>query len=348
MQLIAAGIGIVYALGWPAQSAFVGELVGPAQLRNAISINSSIAQLAALIGPALGGLLISTLGPGWSVVTAAICFTVPLVAVTRLRTNELHTLPPVPAERGHLRAGLRFAWNRSEVLWPTLLVGVFGIFTGNLAVTLAVYAKSVFDTGPGGYGLLSGIVAVGSVVGALISTRQHRTRLRALVSIAAVLSTLYVLAAAAPGQPIFCAMLLGIGATTLLLQTSAMSTVQLAAHGAIRGRVVGLYLLVWSGGIAIGGPLVGAIDQYLGPRFGMLAAGLVTGIVTVLIAARLAMHLHRSRRSTEQVPVTGAPERKSETDSEKSVPVDTGCLTAAPWVGPYLTDPSEATSKEFD
>ncbi|MEV0291823.1 MFS transporter, partial [Kribbella sp. NPDC050820] len=304
VQLIAVGFGIVDALSYPARQAFITEMVGPAQLRNAISITSSVIYLAGLVGPAIGGLLISTVGLGWSFLVTAACYTVPLVALTRIRTAELHALPLAPAERGQLRAGLRYAVSRPDVLWPTILVGLFAMFTGNLTVTLAVYAKSVYHSGAGGYGQLTAIVAVGSLIGALIAGRLHRTRLRTLMLFAAALSALYVVAAVAPSRLIFCALLAGIGAATLLLQTSANSTVQLAAHDSIRGRIVGIYVLVYLGSIAIGGPLLGIIVQHFGPRAGMLLAGTLPGTATLLIAAiLLAMRLQRGRTRPDRALV---------------------------------------------
>ncbi|GAP60732.1 uncharacterized MFS-type transporter YfiS [Arthrobacter sp. Hiyo1] len=297
VQLIAAGIGTVNALCWPSQVAFIAEMVAPAQLRSAVSINSSGTQLTASVGPAIGGLLISAAGPGASFLIAAGCYAVPLVAVARVRVDELHAVPPAKAERGKMLAGLRYAVSRPDVLWPTILIALYGMFTGNISVTLAVYATSVYDSGPGGYGLLGAIVAVGSLLGALISAHLRRTRLRTLVLFAALLSALYMVSAAAPTQLVFCAVLLGIGASTLLLQTSANSTIQLAAPGGIHGRIVGIYLLAWSGGIALGGPMVGYIDQYVGPQAGMLLAGALPGIATLVIAARIGSSLPRSARS---------------------------------------------------
>ncbi|MEV0291799.1 MFS transporter [Kribbella sp. NPDC050820] len=104
VQVIAAVCGVVTALCYPAQQAFVSELVGRAQLRNAISITSSVTQLAGLAGPAVGGLLISAVGPGWTFLITAVCYTAPLAALTRIRANELHALPRAPAARGQLRA----------------------------------------------------------------------------------------------------------------------------------------------------------------------------------------------------------------------------------------------------
>lgn len=341
VQLIASGLGIVMALCYPAQQAFVAELVGPTHLRNAISITSSIIQLAGLIGPAAGGLLINAVGPGWSFLITAVCYMVPLVAVSRVRADQLHVLPPVQAERGQLRAGLHYAVSRPDVLWPTLLVGICGMFTGSLSVTLAVYAKSVFDSGPGGYGLLSTIVAVGSLVGALISGHVPRPRLRTLVLFAALLSVLYILSAAAPVPFVFYVLLLGIGASTLLLQTSANSTVQLAAHGSIRGRIIGIYVLVSFGGTAIGGPLVGNIDQHFGPQAGMLLAGVLPGIATLLIAARLALNSRRSRRSATEPRVASPQPDTCGAALEAVRRGDYAHLVYGPWVGLYLEEVPE-------
>lgn len=132
------------------------------------------------------------------------------------------------------------------------------------------------------------IVAVGSLTGALVSARRPRATVGTLLVFGGVLAVLEVVAAAMPDELSFCAVLLVLGAVTLLLFTSANSSVQMTAHDGIRGRVMGVYLLVFIGSAALGGPLLGSIDQHFGPRFGMLIAGLVPGGVTVLIAAWLA------------------------------------------------------------
>jgi MFS family permease len=288
VYLIAFALGLVTAVDNPTRQSFANEMVGPAQLSNAISINSSVFQLGGLIGPAISGVLISAVGPGYSFAINAVSFLAPLLALARMRTSELRPTSPVAARTGQLRDGLRYARRHPEVLWPTVLAGVFGVFTCNLPVTLAAYARSVFHSGPGGYGLLSALAAVGSVAGALICARRPRAPLRTLLAFGAVLAAIEMLAAAVPDQVIYCLFLVPIGACTLLLLTSTNSTVQTAACDALRGRVMGIYLLVFIGGAAIGGPLLGLIDQHLSPRAGMLTAGLVPAIATALIAAKLA------------------------------------------------------------
>jgi MFS family permease len=288
VYLIAFGLGLVIAVDNPTRQSFVNEMVGPDQLRNAVSINSSVFQLGGLIGPAVSGFLLSTVGPGYSFAINAVSYAAPFVTLSLMRPGELNVMPRVRAQAGQLRDGLRYATGHPDVLWPTVLAGVLGMFTANLPVTLAAYAKSVFHSGPGGYALLSAIVAVGSVSGALISARRRRSRLRALVALGAALAALEMLAAAVPGEVLFWVLLLLIGACTLLLLTSANSTVQMAAHDGIRGRVMGVYLLVFIGGAAIGGPLLGLVDQHFGPRAGLLLAGGVSAAAAMAIAARLA------------------------------------------------------------
>jgi MFS family permease len=218
-----------------------------------------------------------------------VSFAAPLAALARMRTSELQARLPVKTQGGQLRDGLRFAAGHRDVLWPTVLAGVFGMFTANLAVTLAAYARSVFHSGPGGYGLLSAIAAVGAVTGALISAARPGRRMPTLLVIGSVLAATEMLSAAAPGRGIFCLLLLPIGACTLLLLTSTNSAVQTAATDAIRGRIMGIYLLVFIGSASLGGPLLGLVDQHLGPRTGMLLAGAVPAFATALIAAKLAI-----------------------------------------------------------
>lgn len=288
VYLVAFGLGIVAAIDNPTRQSFVNEMVGPDQLRNAISINSSVFQLGALVGPAISGVLITAVGSGYSFAINAVSYLAPFVALTLMRDDELIRLPRAGAQRGQVRDALRCVLGRAELRWPTVLVGAFGMFTANLPVTLAAYAKSVFHSGPGGYGLLSAIVAIGSLSGALISARRPRARLRTLIMLGAVLATLEMLAAAAPGPRTFSIVLLPLGAATLLLLTSANSAVQLASDDAIRGRVMSVYLLVFIGSAAIGGPLLGSVDQHFGPRIGMLVAGAIPALATVVIAAKLA------------------------------------------------------------
>jgi MFS family permease len=288
VYVIAFVLGTVFALDNPARQSFVNEMVGPQRLHNAISLNSSVFQLGALIGPAVSGLLINAAGVGWSFALNAVSYVAPVTALLRMRPRELHVTPHAAKTEGRLRAGLQFAAGHRNVRMPILLVGMIGLFTINLPVALAAYAKTVFDSGAGGYGLLSSLVAVGSVGGALISARRRSMSLLSLVMLAGAVALLELLTAAAPSQLLCCAALVPLGTVMLLFVTSANSIVQTAAPDALRGRVISIYLTVFIGSGAFGGPLVGYLSEHLGPRQALGTAGIVSMAAAAALAARLA------------------------------------------------------------
>ena len=178
--VIAFGLGMVTAVDNPTRQSFVNEMVGPDHLRNAISLNASVFQLGALVGPAISGVLINAVGPGYSFALNAISYTAPLIMLGRIRDSELIHAPAKDAVGSQLRDGVRYVASRPAMRWPIVLVGCFGLFTMNLPVTLAAFANSVFHSGPSGYGLLSSVVAAGSLTGAIVSARRTSTRLRGL------------------------------------------------------------------------------------------------------------------------------------------------------------------------
>jgi MFS family permease len=304
VYLVAFGLGTVASIDNPARQAFVNEMVGPDQLRNAISLNSSIFQLGGLIGPAISGALLGAVGPGWAFAINAASYGAPAVALMMMRTGELFVLPTAARRAGQLREGLRYVAKRNDVLWPLVLAGVFGFFSMNLTVSLAAYAKSVFHSGASGYGLLSSLVAVGALTGGLISARRRHSRLRGLVAMAIVFATVFMLAPFAPGEAGFAIMLVPLGAISLIFATTANATIQLATDDAIRGRVMGVYLLVAIGSGALGGTPIGWFVEHVGPRYALLLSGLVPLLVTLAVALRLA----REGRLRLQVrPLTARP-----------------------------------------
>jgi MFS family permease len=302
VYLIAFGFGMITAVDNPCRQSFVNDMVGPRQLRNAISVNSSVFQLGALIGPAISGVLIKAVGSGWAFGINAISYGGPIVALLLIRESELLNRHRAAARGARLSDGLRHVARHPRMLWPIVLVGVFGMFCNNLPVTLAAYARTVYRSGPGGYGLLTSMLAVGSLLGALFSARRASTTVRGLLVIGGALAALYTIAAVTSAQWAYCVVLAAVGGTTLLLFTSANSTVQLTAADPVRGRVMGVYLLVFIGSGALGGPLLGVIDQHLGPRYGMLLAGLVPGLATATIALGLTLTARRTRSQVTEIP----------------------------------------------
>jgi MFS family permease len=286
--VIAFLLGSFSAVDNPTRQSFVNELVGGSKLRNAISLNSAIFQSGALIGPALSGVLINLIGPGFSFAVNALCFIAPLTTLALMDSSRF--LRRAVAERapGQLRDGLRYVRDRPTLLWPTVMVGVFGMFAGNLPVTLAALAKYVFRSGAGGYGALSSIVAGGALVGALL-TATGWPRLRWVVGAGLGVASLDMIASAISSQLAFSVLLLFIGACTMTMLASSNSIVQTTADDHIRGRVMSVYLLVYLLCAAAGGPLLGSIDQHLGPQVGLFITGAVPGVVIAAVGVRLAL-----------------------------------------------------------
>lgn len=295
---LAAVLGAVAAIDNPVRQSFVSEVVEGPQLPNAIGLVSSTFQVGAMVGPVLGGLLMSTVGAGWAFVLNAASFAAPVAALLAMRGTA--TLRDVRARRAAaasaggaatpgIRAGLSYARRTPSVLWPVVMVGAFGFFTISLPVTLAAYAKDVFHSGASGLGLLNGLVAVGALGGALTTARRrHGPRLRTVGLAGALLAAAQLLAALAPSQLVFSVLLVAVGAANLGFLTSAQSLVQLAALDHLRGRVVGLYLLVFIGSGAFGGPVVGWLAEVAGARAALLTSGAVPAVVTLFVCRHLA------------------------------------------------------------
>lgn len=288
VYVIAVALGLVTVLDQPARQVFVHELVGPAYLRNAISVNSTTFQLGGLIGPALAGLLLTAVGAGWAFAAnaGACCSTV--AALLLLRRDQLYVSPPVPKSKGMLRAGLRYALGKPTIFWPWLMAGFIAVFAMALPVVLAAFADHVFDIGAGGYGLLNALVALGALAGAVASTRRRQLRLRSVVFCAGMYGSMLCLAAVAPTLPWFGAVMVLSGFWCLMFLTAANQLVQVSSNMGIRGRVMSLYIMVLVGGQAIGGPLIGWLAEHADPHLALLVSGGVPALAAVTVAVVLA------------------------------------------------------------
>ena len=294
---LAGVLGVVTAVDNPVRQSFVSEVASGPQLPNAISLVSCTFQIGAMAGPVIGGVLMSTVGAGYAFAVNAASFVAPVVALALMRgTSPRRTVPasgpaaavPDPGAPG-IREGLAYALRTPTVLWPVVMVGAFGFFTISLPVTLAAFAKDEFHSGASGLGLLNGVVAVGALVGALTTARRTKPlRLRTVASAAWALASALVVAAAAPNQLVFTVLLTLVGAANLGFLTSAQSLVQLAVVDHLRGRVVGLYMLVFIGSGALGGPVVGLLAEHVGARSALLVSGMAPALVTILVCRHLA------------------------------------------------------------
>jgi MFS family permease len=289
--VLAGGLGAVSAIDAPVRQAFVSEMVGPALLGNAVSLNSTIFNGARLVGPAVAGLLIGAASgntaPAFFVNAASFAFTIG--ALAGMRSDELRPSPPVARARGQLRAGLAYTWAHPDLVLAMVLAFVIGTFGFNYQVTIALMARQQFDLGAEAFGLLSTCFAVGSLSGALLSTRRSvRPRQRFLVISAVVFGLFTIAAGLMPGYASFAVLLVPTGAAALVFSVANNSFVQLGVDPQMRGRVMALYFMCFMGGTPVGAPVIGWIAEHLGAPWGLILGGAVCVVAGLAAAAVLA------------------------------------------------------------
>jgi MFS family permease len=293
--VLAGALGAVSAIDAPVRQAFVSEMVGPELLANAVSLNSTIFNGARLVGPSLAGLLIGGSGgntaPAFFVNAASFVFTVG--ALLGMRASELHTSKIVAKARGQLRAGVAYVWQHPDLRLAMILAFVVGTFGFNYGVTIPLMARQQFGLGAEAYGLLSTAFAVGSLSGALLSTRRsQRPRQRFLVVSTLVFGAVTVVAGLMPTYASFAILLIPTGASALVFSVANNAFVQLGADPQLRGRVMALYFMCFMGGTPLATPLIGWISDAFGAPWALSSGGVV-----VLIAGLGAgLHLARGRR----------------------------------------------------
>jgi MFS family permease len=290
--------GVVFAFDAPTRQVFVTEVVPPGQLRAAISLTAAVFQATRLIGPAIASLLITSVGTGWVFALNAACYLGPTVGLLLLRPSDLAPAraPGAAREPGGARVAARYLRQRPDLLWTIFLVGTVGTFGLNFPIVLTAMAKTAFHGTASTYGLFNIILAVGSAAGALLAGAGRRPRQRTIVAAAAGFGLLQAAAAAMPDMMAFLPLIAAMGLVNLVFQAMANSCVQLAVDPRLRGRVMGLYMLVFMGGTPIGAPVIGAVTTHFGARAGMTVCGAVpvlAAIVTAAAAARTGRRVPR-------------------------------------------------------
>ncbi|MER5715117.1 MFS transporter [Streptomyces sp. NPDC002132] len=287
VYVAAFAVGLATVLDNPARQSFVSEMVGPAQLQNAVSLNSANFQSARLVGPAVAGLMITGVGTGWAFLANGLSFVAPITGLLLMRARELHVVERAPRGKGQLREGLRYVAGRPDLIWPIVLVGFVGTFGFNFPVYLTAFADDVFHAGAGSYSLFNTLMAVGSLIGALLAARRGTARLRVLVAAGIAFGVLELAAAAAPSLWLFALLMAPIGVFGMTLNVTANTSLQMGTDPAMRGRVMALYMMVFLGGSPVGAPIAGWITDAYGVRAGLAAGGAVSAVAAVAIGVIL-------------------------------------------------------------
>jgi MFS family permease len=302
VYLMAFLLGCVNAVDNPARQSFVSDMVGEDLLPNAVSLNSVVMNAARIIGPAIGGVFIVTVGISVCFFVNAASFAAVIVALALMRPAELRAHPRAPRGRGQVRAGLRYVWNAPDLRDSLLTMAVVGIFAYNFNVTIPLFAKETFHGGAGTFSLLMSAMGVGAVVGGLFVANRGRAGVGLLAGIGMVFGALIAVVALAPTLVIAVIEIVVMGAASIAFIAVANATVQLGAEPSMRGRVMALYATAFLGSTPIGSPLVGAVSDWTNPRVALLMGG----VITVLASVPLALRARRDRRAAPRAVVRAA------------------------------------------
>jgi MFS family permease len=274
--------GSAAAFDAPVRQTFVAELVGDQDLHNAVALNSTSFNAARMIGPAVSGLVIAAIGTGWAFLINGASFVAVLFSLAFLRASELHPNARARRAKGSFTEGFRYVWGRPDlkaILVMLFLIGTFGL---NFPIFISTMAVGVFHADARGYGLLSSIMAIGAVAGALMGAGREKPRFGLLLVGAAVFGLGCTLAAVAPSYWFFAGALVVIGVAALTVTNTSNSLMQLSTEPTMRGRVMALRVGVALGGTPIGAPIVGWVANHFGPRWA-LGVGAASGFAAAVV-----------------------------------------------------------------
>ncbi|WP_292833942.1 MFS transporter [Microbacterium sp.] len=298
MFIFAVGLGLIAAFDNPARQAFVSDLVDRENASNAVALNAASFNGARMIGPAVAGIVIVAIGTGWVFLINAVAFLAMIVMLTLIRADEL--VPRVKATgASRLADGFRYVAGRPDLVVTFAMVFLLGAFGMNFPILASTMALE-FGQGADGYGLLSSILAIGSLVGALLAAQRDRARMRLVILGTGLFAVAGVVSAFMPNYWLYAISLMFTGFAVVTTLTTANGYVQTTTDPALRGRVMALYMAILMGGTPIGAPIVGWVAGEFGPRaaimLGALAAAVAftIGFVWLVVSGRL--HRHETRR----------------------------------------------------
>jgi MFS family permease len=295
--VLAALLGLNNAFENPARQSFMLEMVGPEHLRNAVSLNSVLVNTARVIGPAIAGILIATVGIGVCFLLNSASFAAVVASLIRMDRSALSPSTPTPRAKGQLREGLRYVRRTPDLAVPLLMMAVAGCLTYEFQVTLPVMATRGLHVGATGFGFMTAAMGLGAVAGGLLVAARGKTGLHALTLAATGFGGALALATVAPSLPLELAALALVGWGSISFMSMGNSTLQLTADPNMRGRVMSLWFVAFQGSTPIGGPVVGWLMAVAGARAGLGLATVTCLAVALggLIALRSTPRITRPR-----------------------------------------------------
>jgi MFS family permease len=265
--------GVATAFDNPARRAFVVEMVPDEKVQNAVSLNSALMTSSRIVGPALAGLLISTVGFGWCFAVDGLSYVAVLAALWMMRPAELRRPPVAKRGKGQVREGFRYVLTVPDLWIPLVMMTIIGTLTFNFQVVLPLFTTRTFGGDDNTFTLMLSVISVGSLTGALVTARRATIELRHVIVAAAGFGLAMLALAAAPTLGVAFPIALVMGFVSIAFMTASTAIVQVRADPSMRGRVLALQAIVFLGSTPIGGPILGVICEAFGARAGVALGG---------------------------------------------------------------------------
>lgn len=297
--LLALVLGCNNAFENPARQAFVRDMVGPKDVRNAVGLNSTTNNVARAVGPAIAGVTIALVGEGWCFALNALSFVAVVFSLRSMDTTALKPSQPTARAKGQIREGFRYVASTPALLFPLIMMALVGMLAYEWQVTLPIMAGRVFHDSSEVYGALLGFMGVGAVVGGLWTASRGKTGTRAMVRAALLLGLFMTCEALSPKLWVALPAMSLVGFASVSFLAMANSTLQLEADPQMRGRVMALWAVAFVGTTPIGGPFIGWITSIAGARVG-LGVG-ATSCFTAAFIGWMTLRHFRTRESKVDV-----------------------------------------------
>jgi MFS family permease len=280
--VLAVALGSIECFEKPARHTFPIEMVGPEHLTNAIALSNIVINGGKVVGPAVAGILITTVGLPISFFVNALSFGAVLAGLLLIRPSQLHRSPPALRAPGQLREGLRYVRREPVLLGPLVLMAVTGMLAYEWIVTLPLLAREGFDGDAGVAGLMFTAMGAGAIVGGLAIAGWLKASTNRLVISGLIFSAVLIVVAITPSLVMVYVMLFVLGAASIAFRAVATSLIQLRSAPEMRGRVMALLVVAIGGTTPAGGPLLGWVAELLGPRAPFLVGGIFTALAAVI------------------------------------------------------------------
>jgi MFS family permease len=280
--VLAVVLGLNNCFENPSRQAFVLEMVGVENLRNAVSLNSTMNNVARAVGPAVAGIIIAAVGEGWCFALNAASFVAVVASLVAMDRTQLTPSVPTARAKGQLREGLRYVARTPALAIPLVMMALVGMLAYEFQVTLPIVAGTVFHGSSTIYGVLMAAMGVGAIVGGLWTAARGKTGVRAMIRAALVFAVVMSFAALAPVLAVELVALGLVGFASVSFLSMANSTLQLGTDPQMRGRVMALWAVAFLGSTPVGGPVIGWVTSEFGAR-----TGLGVGAASCLLAAAI-------------------------------------------------------------